>query len=113
MLMKYRSISIKTAHPVIGRFGKPAKKQIAAKKVSGEMLDIAPEKLLKNELHHEKRQKRHQHTPPHAKNGTLILLLEVSLNELLKKKLILLQFPKHQLNPTFHRSNYNSPIPLT
>jgi hypothetical protein len=53
------------------------------------MLYIPPEELLKNDLHHEKRQKRHKHTPPHAKNGTLILLLEVSLNELLKKKLIL------------------------
>jgi hypothetical protein len=74
---------------VIGRFGKPAKKQIAAKKVSGEMLDIVPEELLKNNLHHEKRQKRHQHTPSHTENSALILLLKISFDEFLKEKLML------------------------
>lgn len=53
------------------------------------MLNIATEELLKNNLHHQKRQQRHKHTPAHAENSTLILLLEVTFNKLLEEKLIL------------------------
>lgn len=55
------------------------------------MLHSAAKKLGEHDAHDQKLQKRREHAPRHAEDGTLVFLLKIALDQLLKEETILLQ----------------------
>ena len=94
-LRKDARIPEETPHPSVGRLRKPVEHQKPAEEVGGVMVQRPPEKLLEHDLHHQEHQEGGKHTPPHSKNRTLVLLLEVALDQFLKQKPASLQSLKH------------------
>ena len=78
-----------TAHPGACGPGKPVERQQPAEEIRGVVRRLAAEELPEHDLHDKQHEKRRKHAPPHAKNRTLVLLLEVALDQLLEQELML------------------------
>lgn len=81
-------VSYQRRHALAGGLTKIRKDKVAAEQIGGVVLHGAPEKLGKHHAHDKQLEKRRKNTPRHAEHGTFVFFLEVSLDELFKKKLI-------------------------
>jgi len=52
-------------------------------------------KLRKDQPHDQQGQQRRQHAPGHAKDGALVFLFEVALDQFLEEELVALKLLKH------------------
>lgn len=76
-------------HAAGGRLAVIAEHQVAREQIRRVMLHVAAEKLREHQPHHQQRQQRGQNAPSHAQHRTLVLLLEVALDQFLEEELVL------------------------
>ena len=81
-------IAEQTAHAAFCGFLEIGHNQVAAEQVGGIKRGVAAEKLGKNHLHYQKRQQWGQDAPGHTQNSPLVFLLEITLDQFFKKKLV-------------------------
>ena len=77
-------IAEKATHAAVGRLGEPAERKKPAEKVGGVVINRTAEEVFEDDLHDEKHKQRRKHAPPHSKNRTFVLLLEIALDKLLE-----------------------------